>query len=247
MIPKTIYYTWFGRNELPSSVKTNIESWARTNPDYKIVQVDETRTDLFNYSDYTFSKEAYNAGKWAFVSDIARLHLIYEHGGIYLDTDVELLRPLDSLLHFSEIWARENRHTINSGLFFAAKPKSSNIKNILRIYTEKNFTVDELKKISTVSIISKYFWEQGLTLDNKEVSMIGKTAVLPTNYFAPIHYWGGGKINKSSLAVHKYNASWLSNGLGGVSFARIVSRWFFNQSILHSKSFATIVAKAKYR
>lgn len=247
MIPKTIYYTWFGGNELPSSVKMNIESWARTNPDYRIVQVDETRTDLFNYSDYTFSKEAYEAGKWAFVSDIARLHLIYEHGGIYLDTDVELFKSLDNFLHFSEVWSRENRHTIASGLFFAAEKNSVNIKKILEIYTEKKFEIDKLKELSTVSIISKYFWEQGLTLDNKEVSMIDNTAILPTNYFAPIHYWGGGEINNSSFAVHKYDASWLNKGLGGVGFAKIVSRWFFNQAILQSKSFATIVAKSKYR
>lgn len=247
MIPKVIYYAWFGGNPLPNAVKENIESWRNMNPDFEIVQINESRTDLFDYTDYDFAQDAYTQKKWAFVSDIARLHVIYENGGVYLDTDVELLKPLDDLLAYSEIWARENRHTLNTGLILAATAKSQNIKNILAIYKKKLFSPNNLKNISTVTIISKYFWQKGLNLGNSKIVTENNVAFFPTRYFAPVHYWGGGKISMDTYGMHKYSASWVNSKNSILFTIKKVLRYTFNQAVLSSYLFAKIIAKVKYK
>ncbi|MBR4241618.1 MAG: hypothetical protein IKR97_05300, partial [Eubacterium sp.] len=95
MIPKKIHYCWFGGNPLPDSVLKCIESWKHFCPDYEIIQWNEENYDI---NKFQYAKEAHDAKKWAFVSDLARLDIVYNEGGIYLDTDVELIRSLDSLL-----------------------------------------------------------------------------------------------------------------------------------------------------
>ena len=98
-IPKIIHFMWFGGAELPEKVLKCMESWKRYCPDYEIKRWDESNYD---YHQYQYAEEAYAQKKWAFVSDVARLDVVYKYGGIYLDTDVELIKPLDSLL--KDIW-----------------------------------------------------------------------------------------------------------------------------------------------
>ena len=98
MIPKKIHYCWFGGNPLPESVKKCKESWKKFCPDYEIIEWNESN---YNVHKMPFISDAYTAKKYAFVSDYARLDIIYNEGGIYLDTDVELIRPLDALLSHS--------------------------------------------------------------------------------------------------------------------------------------------------
>ena len=95
MIPKTTHYMWFGGNPLPESTKKYIESWKKFCPDYEIKQWDETNFDVHSCK---YVEEAYNAKKWAFVSDYARFNALYQDGGIYLDTAVEMIKPLDDFL-----------------------------------------------------------------------------------------------------------------------------------------------------
>ena len=95
MIPKKIHYCWFGKNPLPADVKKCIESWKKYCPDYEIIEWNESNFDI---TQNPFMKAAYENKAWAFVSDYARLKVVYDNGGIYLDTDVELLKSLDSLL-----------------------------------------------------------------------------------------------------------------------------------------------------
>ena len=94
-IPKVIHYCWFGKGEMPKIAKKCIKSWEKYCPDYEIICHNE---DNFDLSQNRYMREAYEAKKWAFVSDFARLKIIYDHGGIYLDTDVELIKPIDDLL-----------------------------------------------------------------------------------------------------------------------------------------------------
>ena len=91
-IPKVIHYCWFGKGKMPKLAEKCIESWKTYCPDYKIVCWTEENFDI---QENRYAREAYEAGKWAFVSDYARLKVLYEEGGVYLDTDVELLKPLD--------------------------------------------------------------------------------------------------------------------------------------------------------
>lgn len=95
MIPRKIHYCWFGHGEMSELEKKCIESWKRLCPNYEIIRWDE---DNFDVNSIQYTQQAYNCKKFAFVSDYARLDIIYRYGGIYLDTDVELLKPLDSLL-----------------------------------------------------------------------------------------------------------------------------------------------------
>lgn len=104
MIHKTIHYCWFGRNPIQPSVENCIASWKRYAPDYDIIQHNE---DNFDFSSHPYMEEAYAAHKWAFVSDLARLLIIYEQGGIYLDTDVELIATLDAVLNNRFFFANE--------------------------------------------------------------------------------------------------------------------------------------------
>ena len=97
MIPKMIHYCWFGGNPLPDEVKKYMETWKKYCPDYEIKEWNERNFDV-NQNQYC--SEAYEAKKWAFVSDYARLKILYEHGGIYMDTDVEVCKPLDHLASY---------------------------------------------------------------------------------------------------------------------------------------------------
>ena len=94
-IPKVIHYCWFGKGEMPALAEKCIKSWKKYCPEYKIVCHNE---DNFDIDRNRYAKEAYMCGKWAFVSDYARLKVLYDEGGIYLDTDVELIKPLDELI-----------------------------------------------------------------------------------------------------------------------------------------------------
>ncbi len=113
MIPKKIHYCWFGGAPLPDLVQKCIASWQEHCPEYEIIRWDESNFDL-NCCDYV--KEAYQAQKWAFVSDVARLYALVTYGGIYMDTDMELLKPLDDILQYEAISGFESNCRISAGL-----------------------------------------------------------------------------------------------------------------------------------
>ena len=119
-IPKIIHYCWFGGNPLPDAAKKCIETWKKYCPDYEIVEWNESNFDV-NCCDYV--KEAYEAKKWAFVSDVARLLIVYKLGGVYLDTDVEILEnsPFEKYLDYENIMAFENARSIATGLVFGGE------------------------------------------------------------------------------------------------------------------------------
>ena len=110
MIPKVIHYCWFGGNPLPELAQKCIASWKKYCPDYEIKEWNESNFDL-NCCDYV--REAYEAKKWAFVSDVARLYAMVHEGGIYMDTDVEVIAPLDSLLQYHAVSGFETEHYSN--------------------------------------------------------------------------------------------------------------------------------------
>lgn len=135
-IPKTIHYCWFGGNEKPPLVKFCIESWKVHCPEYSIVEWNEANWDVTKFQ---YAKDAYSQKKWAFVSDIARLDIIGEHGGIYLDTDVELKRNLDDLLGYSGFMFFEFETRISSGLGFGAEKNNPLILAMLEDYHGRQF------------------------------------------------------------------------------------------------------------
>ena len=127
MIPKIIHYCWVGRNPLPENTKKYIETWKYFCPDYEIIEWNE---DNFDINSNQYAAEAYAAKKWAFVSDYMRLSVLYKYGGIYLDTDMELIKKLDVFLKHHAFTAFESRELISAGIIGAEKD-SKWIKHIL--------------------------------------------------------------------------------------------------------------------
>ena len=139
-IPKVIHYCWFGGNEMPAAYKKYMESWKRYCPDYEIKLWNEQN---FDFSDNLYARQAYEQKKWAFVSDYARLKIIYEFGGIYLDTDVEIIRPLDDLLELKGFLGFQDNKEIATGLGFGAEKGNPVIKAMLADYADAAFILPD--------------------------------------------------------------------------------------------------------
>lgn len=207
MIPKRIFYAWFGGNSKPQSVRNNIQSWKSLNPDFEVVEINESNFDV---NAITFTREAYLAKKWAFVSDVARIYFVYNYGGIYLDTDVEVIKPLEAFVKNTSFWAMENSNSIGSGLGFGSEKKNQVVGEILEYYKSHPFNNQPIDKVMTVPIITNILRKHGFKSKNRIQVLEDGTTVFPTNFFAPLHFWGGGKIRRETVAVHHYSASWRS-------------------------------------
>lgn len=136
MIPKKIHYCWFGNNPKSELVMKCIESWKKYCPDWEIIEWNESNVDIDSIA---YMNEAYKNKKWAFVSDVARLDIIYKNGGIYLDTDVELKKSLDEWLIYDSIFVFETERNVNTGLGFGAQKGHKYIKAILESYKKRHF------------------------------------------------------------------------------------------------------------
>lgn len=207
MIPKKIFYIWFGNKPLPSDLKKYIKGWEKLNPDFSIECINEKNFDI---SKYKFTQDAYDDKKWAFVSDLARLDVIYNKGGFYLDTDVELRKPLTSLLNYKSVWALENSDSIASGLIIGAEPKNKNLERIINLYKDIDYKNTSEEDLVTVKIVTNYFLQHGFKIKNKNQLLSDGTLILSSDYFAPFHFWGGGHITKRTIGVHKYMGSWIN-------------------------------------
>ena len=148
-MPKTIHYCWYGRGPKPEVFYKCLESWKSFMPGWKIIEWNESNTDL---SFCQFLKDAYDNKKWAFVSDVVRLKAVYEYGGIYLDTDVELYSSLESLMCYNLFMFFQNHNQLNTGLGFGARKNNSLIKRMLDYYTTIPFSADNLNDIACPAI-----------------------------------------------------------------------------------------------
>ncbi|MCC4516220.1 glycosyltransferase family 32 protein [Limosilactobacillus reuteri] len=227
MIPKNIIYVWFGNSSYPKSFVDFLARWKSLNPEFNFIKIDESKFDVNSYS---FTKVAYQEGKMAFVSDVARIWAVNKFGGIYLDTDVELLKNLDDFLNYRQFWAEEDAGFVNSGLIFGSEPNNLILEEILKVYKDIEFSKENIKKISTVKIVSNILREHGLKYTNKNQLLNNESMVFGPNYFAPFHYWGGGKIRKETVAIHHYNASWCKKSNSFINY--IGHEVFFNIPIL---------------
>ena len=131
MIPKKIHYCWFGRNELPPLAKKCIASWKKYCPDYEIIEWNE---DNFDVSLNAYTRYCYENKKWAFLSDFVRLQVIHDHGGIYFDTDVEVVSSFDSLLMYDAFYCFENDSYLATGLGFASVAHHPSVATMLKMY-----------------------------------------------------------------------------------------------------------------
>lgn len=242
MIPKIIHYCWFGGNPLPNEVKKCISSWKKMCPDYKIVRWDESNFDIMAHP---FSKAAYEAKAWAFVSDYARLKVVYENGGIYLDTDVELLKNLDFLLeHQCYLGIQQSEHLCNTGLGFGATQFNPVVKKMLEKYDTIIFDDENKYNFACPYLNNAVISDLGYSYTPNEVIKLNGTLILPEKYLDPIAPGDGMKYLKcdDTISIHHYSASWMGNK---VKLKRKIIRILGQRNISIFKRIANLLLKRK--
>lgn len=184
MIPKIIHYCWFGQGKKPDIILKCIESWKKNCPDYEIIEWNETNFDV-NLNQYV--KEAYKKRKWAFVSDYVRLFALYKFGGIYLDTDCELLKNLDIFLNHNGVVGGYEEEVYISTATMLSEPNNIWIKEILDYYSKKKFLMENGKMdlttnttILTILSMKRFGFNIG-----DEYIKYGNVKLYPSIYFAP--------------------------------------------------------------
>lgn len=209
MIPKTIHYCWFGGNPLPELALRCIKSWKKYCPDFEIVQWNEESFDISAAPLYV--RQAYEAKKWAFVSDYARLRIVYENGGLYFDTDVELIRSPEQLLGYSAWFGFEEERQVATGLGFGAEKGApilaemlADYQNIPFVLEDGSFDMTPCPTRNTAALV-----RAGLICDNTQQLLPGNVAVFPKDWFCPLDYLTG-RLHKSknTVSIHRYAASW---------------------------------------
>ncbi len=205
MIPKIIHYCWFGGAKKTRLVKKCIKSWKKHCPDYKIIEWNE---DNFDVSCNTFCAEMYKRKKWAFLSDYARLKIIFENGGIYLDTDVELVKPLDPLLSNRAYMGYEINDRINTGLGFGSVCGLSILKENMILYD----TLTDFDNLGTnVDFTTTVFRRHGIRPDNGTIQHVEDIALYPVEYFCPKPVETGLiELTDKTISIHHYTGSWFN-------------------------------------
>lgn len=230
-IPKIINYCWFGGKPLPELAKKCIASWKKFCPDYEIKEWNEFNYDVTKNN---YMQEAFENKQWAFVSDYARLDIIYENGGIYFDIDVEVVRSLDSLLNLKGFMGIENEKTLtgekfcNTGLGFGAIPKLPIIKELRDNYEHIRFIKEDGSLNQTMCSVfqTEILLKKGLKLDNSIQEIEGLT-IFPAEYFAPKEFFSG-KINltENTYSIHHFDASWVEVNYGlGIMKKDRLDKW----------------------
>ena len=208
-IPKVIHYCWFGKGEMPKLAKKCIKSWKKYCPDYEIVCWNENNFDL---TQNRYMLEAYEAEKWAFVSDYARLKVLYDEGGIYLDTDVELIKPLDNLIKDGGFMGFDDNKLISTGLGFASEKGNELVGALLSDYDDISFVLEDGSYDMTPcpNRNTKTLINLGMDTSKKNQVFMG-IKMLSEDYLCPIKYYTGKKIiTKNTYSIHHFCASWTS-------------------------------------
>lgn len=206
MIPKKIHYCWFGGEKLPNSVKKNIESWKKYCPDYEIVRWDESNFDV---NSNEFVREAYAAKAWAFVSDYVRLKVVYDNGGVYLDTDVELIKNIDHLLSDnSYFFEHQGIHLVATGLGFGAVKGSEAVNCMLGEYNNLNFSLDKKEELACPRLNTRALKKLGFKYSNK-ILRNEWGVVYPPKYADPYALGQSENLRcAETVSIHHYDASW---------------------------------------
>ena len=207
MIPKKIHYFWAGTRQIPDKNRACIESWRKFCPDYEIIEWNESDYDIRKC---TYMKQAYESGMWGFVPDYARLDIIYQEGGIYLDTDVEMIRNFDGLLGCKAFMGFENPASVALGLGFGAEKGNPLIKQMLGIYDGRSFLNEDGKPDLTPSPVytTQFLKTCGLETNGRRQKIQGAD-IFPAEYFAPLCFLDRRlKITKNTYSIHWYHASW---------------------------------------
>jgi Mannosyltransferase OCH1 and related enzymes len=204
MIPKKIHYCWFGNGKKNQTAMRCIATWKEYMPDYEILEWNELNFDI---NSIPFTKEAYANKKFAFVSDYVRLYALYQHGGIYFDTDIEVLRSITPFLNNPAFAGYEAEDRIGTCVM-GAEARNPFIKTFLDCYKDKTFNVNDLE--TNVSILGNLLTSQGVIVRNTEQNIKDILHLYPFDYFTAKSY-ETGKVKKTSntYTIHHFSASWV--------------------------------------
>ncbi|MCR5291252.1 MAG: hypothetical protein K6E51_14790, partial [Treponema sp.] len=205
-IPKKIHYIWVGGKKLPDEFQRNIDTWKKYNPDYEIIRWDESNYD-FNKCDYV--REAYESKSWGFVPNFARLDIIWQNGGIYLDTDVEVVQNFDVLLNDQAFLCMGTTDRVNNGCGFGAVPHHPMIKELKKVFEKEHFIVNGKpgrKPCHTFlhPILRKY----GFQINNNYQNING-TVLYPKEVMSPLSIQGMPNfLSDKTVSIHKEEGTW---------------------------------------
>jgi mannosyltransferase OCH1-like enzyme len=210
MIPKIIHYCWFGGNPIPEFSQKCIASWKKYCPEYEIKEWNDNN---YNVHKMKYIDEAYNAGKYAFASDYARFDIIYQYGGIFLDVDVEIIKPFNNnLLKNNSFGGFEDAKYVNPGSIFAGEKGCALARELMEFYGTYNFIKKRGKLNLTPSprIFTDILLKYGLTQKNT-YQELGIFTAYPSDYFCPKDF-NTGKLSttKNTYSIHHYDSSWYS-------------------------------------
>lgn len=241
MIPKIIHYCWFGGNPLPASAQKCIASWRKYFPDYEIWEWNE---DNFDVNIIPYTREAYSVKKYAFVSDYVRFWTLYRYGGLYFDTDVEVIRPMDDIVECGAFMgievAPQPGATVlevvpgfglgcNPGLGLGCNPGLGLYQSVLERYEKLHFLLDDgsFNSFAVVRITTEALMNEGLKPVN-EIQKVADIWVYPQDYFNPLDDATGRlNITKNTRSIHWYSKTWMSgSSVWKTRFTRLFHRWF---------------------
>ena len=210
MIPKVVHYCWFGRGEMPELAKKCIASWKTFLPDYEIKEWNE---DNFDINSNQYIREAYESRKFAFVTDYVRLYAIYMEGGIYMDTDVEVLKTLNPFLHHHAFSGFETDGNVPTGMM-AGEKGSVWAKELLDMYDNRKFIMADgsFDMTTNTMVITKYMLGKGLVLNNRYQDFPGLCTMYPAEFFCPKdHRTGKIKCTHNTVCIHHFAGTWLEH------------------------------------
>lgn len=224
MIPKKIHYCWFGGNPLPKDVQKYIDTWKKFCPDYEIKEWNEQNFDI-HLNRYV--EEAYQQKKWAFVSDVARIYALYAEGGIYMDTDVEVVKNLDTLLNNQGFLGFEGTQWIATNIV-GFEPKHGLLEQFLdsynhRIFVKSDGSLDQTTNVEEITklLVDKY----SLQLNGIKQILPEGIVIYPTDYFSPYDYIQG-KLNRTSntYSIHWFSQTWIGQNKLRKKVAQLLHR-----------------------
>lgn len=205
MIPKIIHYCWFGRGEMPKLLQKCVKSWGKYCPDWQVIEWNE---DNFDVNSTPWTKQAYEAKRYAFVSDFVRLKALAEMGGVYLDTDIELRKPLEPFLEHEAFVGFENKNFVATCVI-GAEASHPVVEAWLDWYKDRAFLKDGVENSEpNVVLVTRELERRGLCIDN-QFQVVDGVAVYPQTWFCPQNIEGEDRAkSKNTVSIHHFTSTW---------------------------------------
>ena len=211
MIPKIIHYCWFGGAEKPKLAKKCIKSWKKYCKGYQIIEWNENNFDIWTAP--KFVQDAYKAKKWAFVTDYVRLKVVYDNGGVYFDTDVQLIKKIDNFLQYPAFFGIQPNLHVATGLGFGAEKNACILLDLMNLYFTADYinNSEKLLEIACPELNHTIFESYGYIKANIKQTLINGIKIFPIEYFCPMDFDFVTKVTDNTISIHWFASSWTTN------------------------------------